>query len=193
MPARRANRVRRQLLLADRSQNQHSDAELRPQRGQAAADPQDTLHTQLRTGRSRQCRNQRRGRTRRSGRQWRKGRPHAAEQGQCRGSNGCADAWHAGSRRPLPSAAKDVCLSTAGSVGRLNKRQPSSGGGWMRSRPTELSAVAGAQLGRLFSFGEKIVQTAIATLSKPLQLAKYRMNLWRKRRLSGAMALEWCE
>ena len=28
--------------------------------------------------------------------------------------------------------------------------------------------------------------TAIATLSKPLQLAKHGMNLWRKRRLSGA-------
>jgi hypothetical protein len=34
---------------------------------------------------------------------------------------------------------------------------------------------------------ELIVMDAIATLSKPLQLAKHGMDLWRKRRLSGAL------
>ena len=37
-----------------------------------------------------------------------------------------------------------------------------------------------------FFVSEIVVQTAIATLRKPLQLAKHGMDLWRKRRLSGA-------
>ena len=39
-----------------------------------------------------------------------------------------------------------------------------------------------------FFVPEIIVLTAIATLSKPLQLAKHGMDLWRRRRLSGAFA-----
>jgi hypothetical protein len=38
-----------------------------------------------------------------------------------------------------------------------------------------------------FSSGRMIVLTAMATLSKPLQLAKHGMKLWRKRRLNGAL------
>ena len=39
-----------------------------------------------------------------------------------------------------------------------------------------------------FFVWEIIVLTAIATLSKPLQLAKHGMDLWRRRRLSSAFA-----
>jgi hypothetical protein len=56
----------------------------------------------------------------------------------------------------------------------------------MKSKPTGWSAVAGVPPGRLFCVWETIMLTAMATLSKPLQLAKHGMNLWRRRRLSGA-------
>jgi hypothetical protein len=38
------------------------------------------------------------------------------------------------------------------SVGRLNERQPSSGGGRLKSKPTRRNALAGVPPGRLFSF-----------------------------------------
>jgi len=56
----------------------------------------------------------------------------------------------------------------------------------MKSKPTEWSAVAGAPPGRLFCVWEIIVLSVMATLNKPLQLAKHGIDLWRKRRLSGA-------
>ena len=56
----------------------------------------------------------------------------------------------------------------------------------MKSKPTEWSAVTGATRSAFFVW-EVNVLTTLATLSKPLRLAKHGMNLWRKRRLSGAL------
>ena len=57
----------------------------------------------------------------------------------------------------------------------------------MKSKPTGWSAIAGVPPGRLFfCVGEKILLTAMATLTRPLQVVKHGINLWRKSRLNGA-------
>jgi hypothetical protein len=56
------------------------------------------------------------------------------------------------SRLLLPFRTKRRKVINDEYVGRLNERQPPSGGGWMKSKPTGWSAVTGAQPGRLFSF-----------------------------------------
>jgi hypothetical protein len=54
----------------------------------------------------------------------------------------------------------------------------------MKSKPTGWKANLGVPPGRLFCVLEIIVLTA--TLTKPLLLAMHGINVWRRRRLTGA-------